>query len=286
MECMVRDIPIYYEVYGEGKPVVCIHGYTVDHRLMTGCLEPVFEQTQGYKRIYLDLPGMGKTPSARWLRTAEDMLALLKEWIDTVIPGENLLLAGESYGGYLTLGLVHDLPERINGAMLICPAVAYTSSAPGRILPRRLGPPARHVLHQSPGLKAGADASAMAAFLEMAVIATPETYEKYRRDILPGIRSADTDFLYRHFGAAYSDAFVEDLEAMVFEKPSCIVTGRQDHVVGYADAYKMLDRFPRATFAVLDGSGHNLQIEAVPVFNRLVMDWLGRVETGPGDARG
>ena len=62
MECLVRDVKINYEIYGEGIPVLMINGWGPDHRLMEGCMEPVF-QTMGkaWKRIYFDLPGMGKT---------------------------------------------------------------------------------------------------------------------------------------------------------------------------------------------------------------------------------
>ena len=60
-----EDLQMYYETVGEGVPVLMLHGYYVDHHIMTGCLEPVLEQAEcaGYKRIYLDLPGMGKTKS-------------------------------------------------------------------------------------------------------------------------------------------------------------------------------------------------------------------------------
>ncbi len=61
-------------------------------------------------------------------------------------------------------------------------------------------------------------------------------------------------------------------------KPACIITGRQDHAVGYSFAYELLDRFPRAAFAVLDMCGHNLHIENEPVFNQLINDWLRRTE--------
>ena len=60
MRCNVKNVEVNYEVYGEGKPIIIIHGSTVDHRLMTGCMEPIFNNRDGYKRIYLDLPGMGK----------------------------------------------------------------------------------------------------------------------------------------------------------------------------------------------------------------------------------
>lgn len=43
MECKTKDINVYYECYGEGVPILMIHGWSVDHRLMKGCMEPVFQ---------------------------------------------------------------------------------------------------------------------------------------------------------------------------------------------------------------------------------------------------
>lgn len=34
MLCMVQDIPIYYEEYGSGKSILCIHGYSAGHQAM------------------------------------------------------------------------------------------------------------------------------------------------------------------------------------------------------------------------------------------------------------
>ena len=52
---------LYYKVIGQGKPVLAIHGLGCSSELMEGCLEPIFEKHAGYKRIYLDLPGMGRS---------------------------------------------------------------------------------------------------------------------------------------------------------------------------------------------------------------------------------
>lgn len=38
MECEVRNVKIYYEIHGDGTPVLMIHGRGVDHRLMKGCM--------------------------------------------------------------------------------------------------------------------------------------------------------------------------------------------------------------------------------------------------------
>jgi pimeloyl-ACP methyl ester carboxylesterase len=76
----------------------------------------------------------------------------------------------------------------------------------------------------------------------------------------------------------YAFSFDVDAVAAPFEKPVLILAGRQDGIVGYRDAWGILENYPRATFAVLDRAGHNLQIEQERLFNALVGDWLERVE--------
>ncbi|MFX1513286.1 MAG: alpha/beta fold hydrolase, partial [Promethearchaeota archaeon] len=66
MYCKTEYVDIYYEIIGERKPVVIIHGFHPDHGSMKGCMEPVFSKRSGWKRIYFDLPGMGKTKSVQW----------------------------------------------------------------------------------------------------------------------------------------------------------------------------------------------------------------------------
>ena len=266
MICNIRDIPIYYEEYGTGKPVLCIHGHSVDHRLMTGCLEPVFNEKQGYRRIYPDLPGMGKTPSKTWIRNPYDMLDILKEFIDAVIPNESFLIAGESYGGGLTLGLILIMGHRIDGVLLIC------SSLPKGALP------ARKVILKSEVIESQKSDPDIETFLDIAVLATPEIYEKFKNDVLPGLKAADQEFLTNHYDAEYNPDFENKLKSVSFDKPACILAGRQDHCVSYAGMYELLDHFPRATFAVLDCAGHNIQIDNELLFNKLVKDWIWRVE--------
>ncbi len=63
-----------------------------------------------------------------------------------------------------------------------------------------------------------------------------------------------------------------------FSAPTLIVTGRQDHLCGYRDAWDLLDSSPRATFAVLDRAGHFVNIEQDSLCRALIHEWLDRVE--------
>jgi len=74
MECQLEKISLHYTSYGDGHPMILLHGFGLDHRLMTGCLEPLLQPHGGWKRMCLDLPGMGKTPGKEWLTSSDQML--------------------------------------------------------------------------------------------------------------------------------------------------------------------------------------------------------------------
>jgi len=270
MVCSVNNVPVYYEEYGKGKPVLFIHGSAVDHRMMVDPFEPIFNEAFAHRRIYLDLPGTGKTPASSWIKNSDNVLEVVMGFISTVIGEENFLLAGESYGGYVSLGLVHKMADRIDGVLLLCPQVDPREDA---------NLPDRQIVYKSEqmdllNIVSGADKY----YMEMAVIATPQLFSRWQRTITPALEVADMDFITNHFNEWYSEGLHSAVSKATFDKPSCILAGRQDHITGYKIAYELVERFPRATFSVLDCAGHMLQAEREPLFRQLVLDWLERVE--------
>lgn len=123
MECSVRGIPVYYEEIGAGRPVLMLHGWPGDHRYMAHHWEPVFAQRTGWRRLYPDMPGMGRTPGAEWITCQDDMLEVALGFMDAVAPGERFAIAGASYGGYLARGVVYRRPALVSGVMLSVPSV-------------------------------------------------------------------------------------------------------------------------------------------------------------------
>lgn len=269
MICSLEDLDIYYETYGEGRPILMIHGYTMDHHVMTGCMEPIFSKRPGWKRIYIDLPGMGLTKSKGWIVNSDVMLDILLRFIDMVMPDSTFLVAGESYGGYLARGIVYKRPESVDGILMICPVIVADRQK--RDLPPRIA------LKREPGLVESLGALEKKNFEKMVTVQTSSTWERFNEDIMPGIRLDDASFTgpFQQYGYPFSfdvDSLVEP-----FSKPALLLTGRQDSVVGYKDAWGLLMDYPRATFAVLDMAGHCLQIEQEFLFRALVHDWLDRV---------
>ncbi len=270
MECRLKDLTIYYEIHGSGKPIIMIHGFMPDHRLMKGCMEPVFNNRKKWKRIYFDLPGMGKTKGESWIQSSDQMLEIILEFIDTVIPNQTFLLAGESYGGYLARGVIHKKIELIDGLLLICPLII--PQANNRVLPENV------TLVRDDNLISRLSEGDRREFESISVVQSQRIWERFRDEILPALEIADEPFLSKLQKRGYSFSFNLDSLTVTFKKPTLFVMGRQDSIVGYRDAWNIIENYPRSSFAVLDKAGHNLQIEQEGLFSELVSEWLDRVE--------
>lgn len=78
---------IHYDVVGEGRPIVILHALAFDHQSMKAWLEPVFERIGGWRRIYADMPGMGRSKAEPGLQSGDEMLQALLEFVDACCPG-------------------------------------------------------------------------------------------------------------------------------------------------------------------------------------------------------
>ncbi|MBE1554165.1 alpha/beta fold hydrolase [Sporosarcina limicola] len=262
---------INYKIVGEGFPIVILHGWSLDHQVMLNCLEPVFEKQSVWKRIYIDLPGMGGSKPLETIQNSDDMLNVVLGFIDQIIPDEPFLVCGNSYGGYLARGIAHFRRNLARGMFLIAPMIVADYDE--RCLPDQ------QILKEDQALLSRLSPEDVAEFEPMAVIQGEREWKRFHEEILIPSRSADVKFMDHIRQNGYGFTFDVDAEFLPFEHPALIITGRQDNTVGFKDAWKLIDNYPRATFAALDMAGHNLQIEQSDVFEALMNNWLNRAES-------
>jgi pimeloyl-ACP methyl ester carboxylesterase len=240
-------------------------------------MEPVFQSRDDeWKRICFDLPGMGSTKGVDWIANSDDMFKFVLAVVDEVIPGEPFLIVGESYGGYLARAVVRERPEDVQGMLLICPLVVADDE-------ERDVPPCT-VLRRDNALEEMLEPEER-DFLDLFLVnQSEENWERFRDEMLEGFEGGDEAFKARIRGDVESYAFTFDVDdlAAPFEKPSLILTGRQDCLVGYRDAWRLVENYPRGSFVILDGAGHGLQIEQAGLFNALVNEWLDRTSCSVG----
>jgi pimeloyl-ACP methyl ester carboxylesterase len=265
MLCWVNDVAVHYIEQGQGLPVIVLHGAGVDHREMEAAIEPLFEGRGGYRRIYIDLPGMGQTPAPESVASNDDVVAVLLGLVDQLTAGRSFLLVGHSYGAYLARALASDRRDRAMGLALLCPAGDRSRDVPAHVAVRVEGNPDQVLAPDQ-----------VQGFNEYFVVRTPATAQRYRDHVFPGTTLADQDGLGRIFAQWALRPRPEDKGA--YPHPTVILAGRQDSVVGYAAAADLLAHYPHATYAALDGAGHALPHEQPGLLADFIDDWLTRIQ--------
>ena len=256
METRAGEIAVHYVEHGAGRPVLVLHGAGVDHREAEACFEPVFGSVSGFRRIYPDLPGMGRTVVSDRQRSAEDVLDTLLEFARKVTDRTAHLLIGHSAGAYFAQAMAAREPGQVAGLALVCPLLPGLRDVP------------EHRIVVGSGEVGDGD------FRSYFVVHSPEMLDRYERYVRPAAALIDQAALER-IGERWELA--RD-QGPAYAGPTLVVAGRLDSTVGYAAAADLVDHYPHASLAVLDDAGHALPHEQPDLLRALVAEWLARVE--------
>jgi pimeloyl-ACP methyl ester carboxylesterase len=277
MECALENITVHYEVFGEGRPMIVLPGWTMNAALVAYDTEPYFQGRTGWKRIYIDPPGHGKTPGPDWITNQDKILEVILACIEKLTAGGRFSLIGISLGAYLARGVLRDRAERIDGIAMLVPIIIAED--------KKRTVPAYKVLVEDPALSPELTPEESDMF-GMSVVRSRKWLHYLRTSPqVPEQENGDFEFLGRIRAQPEKYAFSFDVDQVSepFPGPSLIITGRQDAMAGYRDAWNILENYPRATFVVLDRAGHFLE-ESAGLVNVLMKEWLDRVEESAGVA--
>lgn len=250
---------VHYVEHGSGRPVLVLHGAGVDHVEPEACFEPALSGVPGLRRIYPDLPGMGRTPAPESLRSADDVLATLLAFTDEVTGGAAPLIIGHSAGAYYAQAMAAQRPAQVAGLALICPLLAGTRDVPEH----------RVVV--------GDGALGDDVFRSYFVIQTPAMLARYERFVAPAAELVDEAALER-IGERWT---LTPAPGPAYAAPTLVVAGRLDSTVGYAATVDLVADYPHASLAVIDDAGHALPHEQPELLRALLAEWLGRVKNAP-----
>ena len=257
----------------DGLPVVFVHGMGVDHRSLM-MLDKAFDGNDSIRRIYLDLPGFGRTPA---LPEHACGLPEMADWLQTAIDGlvgkaAPFAMVGNSMGGALVREVLAREPHRVAGMALIAPVVDPQHT--GRHV-------AEHVVAQpNPKLTHSLPQEQVLDFVTMGVNQSFDAWRRYQRFILPGVALCDRAACER-LDQRYWLADNPEEMLGTYAGPVLIVTGKQDQIVGYEDQQALLPHYPNATFVTLDNAGHNAHIDQPEAVITLVREWVGHMAFVP-----
>ena len=104
MTCYIDGIKINYELCGEGKCVLFLHGWGANLKLFDYLADTVAKK---YTALRLDLPGFGESaePESAW--SVDDYVAFVRKFTKE-LGLEPQVLIGHSFGGRLMIKMLSD----------------------------------------------------------------------------------------------------------------------------------------------------------------------------------
>jgi pimeloyl-ACP methyl ester carboxylesterase len=90
-----KKFSIAYNLVGSGeKTILFLHGWGSNKEIMQGA----FSKLKGFKQIYIDMPGFGKSPNEDTILTTKDYSQIIKLFLEK-LGVEPTAIAGHSFGG-------------------------------------------------------------------------------------------------------------------------------------------------------------------------------------------
>lgn len=259
---------IHYSVTGRpgAPPILFVQGLGADKHGWD--LQRVATAAQ-YRAVALDNRGAGRSDKPHGAysleQMADDAIAVLDHaGVDTAH------VVGASMGGAISQIIAVKYPERLRSLTLACTAA-------------RNHPWREELLASWRDAALERGIGAMGHEAARWVIG-PRSF----RRLLPAIGWLGPLALGRpaHAFAAQCDAIlsVGDLDPAYVERladiavPTLVLVGNQDILTPRSDSEELAERIPTAELVVISGAAHGFMIEHAPVFNRVLLEFLGRAE--------
>jgi pimeloyl-ACP methyl ester carboxylesterase len=261
-----NGIDIYYEIQGQGRPLVLIAGISYTH-WMWHKMAP--ELAQHYQVILFDNRGVGETDATAGPYSAQMMAEDTAGLLDA-LNIEKAAIMGHSMGGFIAQALVLDHPERVEKLIL----AATNFGGPNHI---PVTPEAMAVLSDVSGdplerFKRGLQVSTAPGFAE----ANPEiiaAWVAYRSDN-PIDPSAYQAQLAVGLGLISEQASFEKKLKNV-QAPTLILFGEHDKVVPVGNAELLHQQIPNSQIKILSNAGHFFPIEKPHAATEAIVEFLG-----------
>ena len=239
-------VELYYEVHGQGTPVLLTHGYSSSSHMWEGQVAPF---SKDYQLITWDMRGHGHTdyPADQAAYSEEETVADMAAILDAV-GAKQAVIGGLSLGGYMSLGFHLAHPER-------CLALLIIDTGPG---------------YKKDEARDGWNVTSIKRAERLEAEGLPkgggaETRTAPHRNA-EGLAKAARGML------AQRDArVIESLPNI--EVPSLVVVGSEDQPFIAASDY-MAAKIPGAKKVVIANAGHASNIDQPEAFNAAVLGFL------------
>jgi 3-oxoadipate enol-lactonase len=258
-----RDIGIYYESHGTGRPIVFISGLGQKSAAWQFQV-PYFSDRM--RVITLDNRGTGKSSRPDYPYTMDMYIGDVAAVLDSLGISEPVTLCGLSMGGMISQNFALKYPERVCGLILISTSMKVDAS------------PLINGIRFLEGLEEKKRVwSTFAVYYSKPfrdrLRADPELLERLASEILADeTRVRD----YENQAAAVTTSHDTTGLANRITAPVLIIAGTGDLLIHPDHSSAMTSTIPRARLEIIEGAGHVLNIEAHEKVNTLIDDFINR----------
>ena len=264
----VNDIQLYYEMRGQGEPLVLIMGLGANTHGWDMQI-PTFSRE--FQVVAFDNRGSGRsdTPPTRYtIRLfAEDTAGLMD-----ALSIASAHVYGQSMGGLIAQELALSYPQRVQTLVL------GSTSCGGRQAVAAL--PEHLVLMASLNTLSPEEAAEKG----LPLMYSDEFIARKRQELIAwSLAEAEL--------RPPPDAFGRQVQAAVRHKaydrlpqircPTLIISGSEDKIVPAENSRILAERIPNAELVVLPKAGHGYLVECAEESNAIVLDFLRRHRSGP-----
>jgi pimeloyl-ACP methyl ester carboxylesterase len=254
----VNGTELYYEIAGDGHPLILIHGGAVDSRAWDDQFT-VF--AQHHKVVRYDLRGAGKSGNRdKPFSNSKDLYALLK-FLDI----DKTYVLGISRGGGFAYDLTLEHPEMVDALILVSANLSVHVPAYSEMFERST----------EAGKKSGAAAAAE-------VWGSDPHQGPMRESARARVLEILTDNMprFRYFDG---HAPVEQLSSSdiprsqrLAEVPvaTLVISGAHDNIVARANSRNWAIGIPNAKLVVFPNAAHLVNIDQVAEFNQTILEFL------------
>jgi pimeloyl-ACP methyl ester carboxylesterase len=251
---------IYYEVHGEGEPLLCVHGLGVDSRGWVLQL-PVFSET--HQTIVFDNRDVGRSSLATEEYTTADMAGDVLALADH-LQLDSFHLLGISLGGMVSQQVALAAPERVRSLTL---AVTHGGvGEAGRVRGRLLGSMAHHLPRED-----SVDNLLYLCYTE-AFFENPEMYAFMKTALLETPYPQPPEAFARQATAGAHHNLRDRLGELTM--PVHVIGAQRDLMIPVWKSEELAALIPGATLTVMEGAGHGVMWESGPEFNAAVTEFI------------
>lgn len=281
MRATVNGVDTYYEVMGEGAPLIAVHGGPgmSDHRGYSRWLRPLADQ---FQIVSYDLRGCGQSgdaPSGTY--SHQDFVADL-DALRAHLGFERFAILGTSYGGFISLEYALRHGDRLSHLLLQDTAPSHHNEIAARenALNSQLPGISPEQLDRLFGGRVADDDEFRTSFA-----AIQPLYSTTPNPEADAQRLADIVFRYQTHNFAFSRNIPQyDVRDRLTEirVPTLILVGRHDWITPVDQSEYMAAHIPGAQLAIFEHSGHGPMAEENEAFIRRIREFLnGSSESAP-----